>query len=354
VHDCDSQGEQFEISDFGGHFSGHMDGCARGLPEAPKTWHVLEYKTHNNKSFKKLQKEGVKKSKSMHYAQMQAYMRKTGMKRALYLAVNKDTDELYMERVYYDKEYCDRLFEKAHRVISSSDPPPRISERRDYYQCGWCDARAICHGTESPDPALPLAGLSCRQCCHATPVIEKAQFGCWRCEKGEKCTAGNEEDQPCKHHLILPGMITFADPTDHGINEENENYIEFTTHDGKGQFIVGAGGYSSKELRTLPRDVLLNGTIKAAKEAFGAEAKSVERDILPEYPDKPVWTGPSCDLFKEWEQRYGEELKDQEVVRKCEMFDYGCLEYKATETSGTRLVVAYHDSHAEIREGIPF
>jgi hypothetical protein len=218
VHDCDSNGEQFEVIDFGGHFSGHMDGCVRGIPEAPKTWHVTEYKTHNAKSFKKLQKGGVKKSKSMHYGQMQAYMRKTGMKRALYLAVNKDTDELYMERVYYDKEYCDRLFGKARRVISSSDPPPRISERRDYYQCSWCDAKHVCHGTESPDPALPLPDLSCRQCCHATPLLD-GEGARWRCERLQ-----NEwdPDKPCHHHLILPGMIVFADPTDYGVTEARQ------------------------------------------------------------------------------------------------------------------------------------
>ncbi|KKK61528.1 hypothetical protein LCGC14_3013440, partial [marine sediment metagenome] len=71
VHDHDDVGKQFEVSALGGHFSGHMDGCALGIPEAPKTWHVLEFKTHNAKSFKKLEKEGVQKSKPQHFSQMQ-------------------------------------------------------------------------------------------------------------------------------------------------------------------------------------------------------------------------------------------------------------------------------------------
>ena len=70
VHDTDENGEQFEVSAFGGHFSGHMDGCALGIPEAPKTWHVLEFKTHNAKSFRGLVKKGVKESKPQHYAQI--------------------------------------------------------------------------------------------------------------------------------------------------------------------------------------------------------------------------------------------------------------------------------------------
>ena len=347
VHDCDSQGEQFEITDFGGHFSGHMDGCVLGLPEAPKTWHVPEYKTHNNKSFKKLLKEKVQKSKPMHYAQMQAYMHKTGMKRALYLAVNKDTDELYMERVYYDANFSLRLFEKAHRIITSSEPPPRISERRDYFQCGWCDAKHICHGTESPFPALPLSSLSCRQCCHATPIIE-GEGAQWKCDKAEVTLSCPDQMENCSDHLILPGMISFAEPTNHGSDDENQNFIEFTNTDGK-KWIHGAGGFTSKELRILPREHLTNGIVTKSKEAFSDEVKSVEIDLLKEYPDPPVWTGPSCDLFKEWEKRYKEDLKSQKATRQCQMFDYGCLEYE-----NARLVVAYKDSHAEIREGVPF
>src|SRR5690606_8070485 len=44
-------GRQIRIALFGGHFSGSMDGVALGLLEAPKTPHLLEFKTHNAKSF---------------------------------------------------------------------------------------------------------------------------------------------------------------------------------------------------------------------------------------------------------------------------------------------------------------
>ena len=57
-------GKQFGVQSCGGHFRGHMDGAAIGLPEAPDTWHVLEFKTHNAKSFADLQKNGVAKIKT--------------------------------------------------------------------------------------------------------------------------------------------------------------------------------------------------------------------------------------------------------------------------------------------------
>lgn len=44
-------GRQFRVEAHGGHFGGSLDGVALGLLEAPKTWHVLEFKTHSAKSF---------------------------------------------------------------------------------------------------------------------------------------------------------------------------------------------------------------------------------------------------------------------------------------------------------------
>ena len=54
---------------------------------------MLEIKTHNAKSCGTLKRQGVQKSKPRHWAQMQTYMGMAQLKRALYFAVNKDTDE---------------------------------------------------------------------------------------------------------------------------------------------------------------------------------------------------------------------------------------------------------------------
>ncbi|MDP8228358.1 MAG: hypothetical protein P9M15_02770, partial [Candidatus Electryoneaceae bacterium] len=53
VHDQDEEtGMQYGFTDFGGHFAGSIDGVALGIIEAPKTWHLLEFKTYNDKRFK--------------------------------------------------------------------------------------------------------------------------------------------------------------------------------------------------------------------------------------------------------------------------------------------------------------
>src|SRR5579871_4143168 len=56
-------GEQWAIRFADGHGGGHTDGRLAGVPGAEKTEHLLEVKSHNDKSFKALKKDGVQKAK---------------------------------------------------------------------------------------------------------------------------------------------------------------------------------------------------------------------------------------------------------------------------------------------------
>ena len=193
-------GRQFNFSAHGGHFGGAMDAAALGIIEAPKTWHVCEFKTSSNKLFEKLKKEGVEHAKPEHAAQMQCYMHWSGMTRAFYLVVNKDTDELYSERVRYDKAYGEAILAKAHRIITASEPPPRISERPDWYVCRFCDHHATCHGGQIPE-------INCRTCCHSTPEMDgNARWSCaWlHCDVPVEIQRRGHE---CPHHRFIPAMM---------------------------------------------------------------------------------------------------------------------------------------------------
>ena len=351
VHATDSDGKQFAVEALGGHFSGHMDGCVLGVPEAPKTWHVGEFKTHNAKSFAKLKKEGVMASKPQHYAQMMVYMHLTGMTRALYLAVNKDTDDLYTERIRYDKTEAEQLIERARRVITSTTPPERIASRRDFYRCSYCDAQDICWGTTAPEPALPVPSISCRQCCHATADIE-GQYGRWVCEKHKRALSGADQGRACDDHLILPGLLSFAEPTDYSRDEQGNDTIEFTDTEGR-EFRHGKamGCYSTRELTTLPAEVLVNEMLSQAKDLFGATAEGYEIDILARYPaedSRKVWSGGSGKLVSAWAAEFGEDLMQLTPVARCDLPEYAAAEYK-----GGRVAIYWKKPiHAEIRKGV--
>ncbi len=350
IHEVGKDGKQFEVTAFGGHFSGHMDGAGKGIHGAEKTWHVLEFKTHNDKSFNLLKNHGVQKSKPYHYAQMQVYMHLTGMKRALYLAVNKNDDSLYTERSKYDETFCLALLEKAHRIIFSVQPPARISDRPDFYGCRYCEAIDLCHGGDCP--VFPIKSLSCRQCCHATP--REDGFARWTCDKHGRSLSPQDQDLVCNDHLILPGMISFASPCGTGKSVEGNDYIVFSNNDGGSPWYVGSHPqrFTSKELTSVRRRDIANETILKAKELMGDIDVQVVDDILSRYPEsstRVVWSGHRDEAFKEWEKRYHEDVQRLEPVAFSSIEN----DRDVAEFAGGRLLVFITSGYgAEIREGL--
>ena len=207
-------GRQFRVQAHGGHFGGSLDGVALHLLEAPKAWHVLEFKTHSNKSFTDLVAKKVRESKPQHFAQMQIYMHLMGMNRAMYLAVNKDTDDLYVQRVEADVAYTEQLLEKARRIIFAPTPLPRISEEPSWYQCRLCDHADACHGTR-------VAEVNCRTCLHSSPVE-----GGWHCDRHQKPLSEVDQRTGCEQHLYLPPLVPAAQV------DAGEDWVDYEFSDG--------------------------------------------------------------------------------------------------------------------------
>jgi hypothetical protein len=188
-------GRQWQVSAVGGHFGGSMDGVVLGLPEAPKTRHVAEFKTHGEKSFTELKKKGVKEAKPLHWSQMQVYMNLGGLERAFYMAVNKNTDELYAERVRIDKDEGVRLVAKAERVIKATTAPDRIATTEDFYKCRFCPHSNVCWGKAAPP-------RHCRSC-----VFAEVVDGGWRCGKSNRNLTVTEQKAGCPDFRFLPTFI---------------------------------------------------------------------------------------------------------------------------------------------------
>lgn len=262
-------GKQFQFIDVDGHFGGSMDGAACGLPEASKAWHVLEFKTHNTRSFAELKVKGVREAKPEHWAQMQCYMGWSGMDRALYLAVCKDTDELYAERLEADPIAFVELVAKAERIIHANQPPARINEDPSWWVCKLCDFHAICHGESAP-------AMNCRTCIHSTPI----PGGHWHCGRWQEAVPLDVQPQGCEEHRFIPPMITFADPvdvTDSGsvLYRHHADGI-FWANGPHGDEIKDPSGelipvYPSQELAGQPAAVVGDPTVGLIKTAFDAE-----------------------------------------------------------------------------------
>ena len=214
VFDADPDtGKQFSIT-IGNHAGGSLDGIARGFDEAPKKWHVVEFKTHGQKSFDSLQKDGVEKSKPLHFAQMQIYMYKMNQRypgefdRAMYIGVNKNTDEIHAERVKLDHLEAEKAISRAVIVVGSNAAPPRISDKKDSQACLFCQYHGLCWGDKwiAGDtgkwifkPVAVGEGLevNCRTCLHSTPSKESRD---WECASSVQC-------DKTSRHLFIPDLL---------------------------------------------------------------------------------------------------------------------------------------------------
>jgi hypothetical protein len=171
VWQFDENGKQFRIYGHNGHFGGSMDGVVLGVPEMPNTPMICEFKTHGDKSFTKVKDDGVKEAKFEHYVQMQVYMGKNELTHALYLAVNKNDDAIYVEIVSFDKDVYEMYLERSIMIIDAVEPPIRINESPGWYKCRFCSQANVCQSGIAP-------ARNCRTCRWSTPI----QDGAWICE----------------------------------------------------------------------------------------------------------------------------------------------------------------------------
>jgi hypothetical protein len=187
----DEKGKQFRIVGHNGHDGGSTDGVARGFPEMPDVAVLVEFKTHGEKSFAKLAGtfknkeslwkgnkrqggEGVLAAKWEHFVQMQRYMGYYGLPYAYYFAVNKDTDELYVEIVAYDRDVDYRYRERAATIVEARVAPSRIANSIAWHKCMLCDAKQLCHADALPE-------RNCRTCQFSVPV----ENAVWVCDNPE-------------------------------------------------------------------------------------------------------------------------------------------------------------------------
>ena len=241
--------------DFGAHVSGSVDGVIEsGVPDAPKTRHVAEFKTHSRKSFDDLEKKGVKESKPEHWTQMQLYMHGLKIDRAIYVAVCKDDDRLYTERVRYDAEAAQKAVERGQRIALSDRMPPPISTDPSWYQCKFCAAHEFCHST------LTTKHVNCRTCSHSTAKPDST----WRCERHQADGIPVEFQRAgCDAHVLHPDLVPWI--LQEGRDEWTAIYVIDGYQVGNGQ--PGNGVFSSRELLANPKAC-------ASDDAFVASMRS--------------------------------------------------------------------------------
>lgn len=172
VYDTDPRtGTQFKI--VGKNLSGHGDGLISNVPLLPDlyarrtkpTIRVIEIKSHKAARYADVSDLGVKHSKFEHYAQIQTYLDNSEqmlsafdidgkIDTGLYVAVNKDTCEVYLEEVAFDSEVCGAINDRAQFVQGAPSPPPRLADTKAKSPCKYCDYKVHCF-QDNRTPTFP-------------------------------------------------------------------------------------------------------------------------------------------------------------------------------------------------------
>jgi hypothetical protein len=237
------------------HIGGSVDGVIEsGVPEAPKARHIVEFKTHSAKSFADLSK-GVQASKPMHYAQMQLYMHGTGIDRALYVAVCKDDDRLYTERVRYDKAFAEALIDRGRRIVGSEVLPDGISADPTWFECKMCAAWEFCHKTRL------TREVNCRTCAHVTAT----DAGTWHCERWGDVVPEDFQRTGCEAHVLHPALVPWERRLSNDAHEAVYVIDGVEVRNGEGD----AHTFASREIIDNTMETLVKATFP------GASVKSV-------------------------------------------------------------------------------
>lgn len=172
------EGGQYRLSACGGHFGGSLDGVVVGVPEMPTVPMLLECKTHNDRSFLKLQNSGMQSAKPEHFIQMQIYMNSYSLTHGLYLAVNKNDDSLYAEIIACSPQLAAGYVQRAEKIIFAQEVPGRVAGATSsgWHTCKWCDFKKICWSRAKYTPHIK----TCRTCRYVLPT-ERG----WECRVDE-------------------------------------------------------------------------------------------------------------------------------------------------------------------------
>jgi len=185
-------GNQFTYTDETGHFVCKLDGVIKGVIGAEKTAHDLEIKTHSLKSFQSVVSKGVEKSKPVHFWQMQAGILFSKLSRALYVALCKNDESYYIERIYPDIVIQKEIKTRIIKLVEARTPPVGISDDAGAFDCKWCDMKEVCVGKK------PIK--TCRSCDHVQVV---KQNGEWICGLHGHLLSNEEQKVACKDYEVI-------------------------------------------------------------------------------------------------------------------------------------------------------
>lgn len=204
----DGHGNQIGAIDHFGHVRGHVDGMILGILEAPKSWHVWEHKSVDDKKKNALEKlvneceeTALEKWNGDYFAQAQYYMLTMKAKRHFLTVSSPGCRTAISVRTHYDSVKAHQYSQRALEIVASDSPPDRIASDKEYFLCQYsCNHMAQCHDQQSPQ-------VNCRTCLHSAPCLQ-GDSGEWVCTRHKNTLDSELQERACGDHLFIPAMLS--------------------------------------------------------------------------------------------------------------------------------------------------
>jgi hypothetical protein len=180
---------------------GHAGGSTDGDCFIDGEDYLFEAKSMNHTNFLEMQRKKCEEAKPQYYNQVQIYMGKLGLKKTLFICMDKNTSEIYVEIIKFDEFTYEMLLAKEEEVIDAVhiNTFPKLSQNPAWFQCKFCDAKEVCHQGTMPTP-------NCRNCEH----VEIHDEGLWGCGLyGEWLTEKQQQDG-CVDYRVSPIFLNEA------------------------------------------------------------------------------------------------------------------------------------------------
>lgn len=164
-------------ANFPPHLGGSMDAILHVPANYVQTYGYfmpVEVKTHNQRSFTEAIKkqDSIRWNKPQHFCQGNAYAVRTGCAYFMYVAENKNTDELYLKEELASPSVTQLNIARGEQIIYRTKAEGS-SKTEEKWRCNMCDYKDMCKRKSFAD-----VSRNCRTCQWATPQPD----GSWTCQ----------------------------------------------------------------------------------------------------------------------------------------------------------------------------
>lgn len=175
-------GVQYRAPNLPSHIGGSMDGIL-AVPEHLKEvmgsdFIPVECKSHNQASANKTFKNDLAEKYPEHFVQSSIYAEAIGANYCLYVGLNKNTDEIYIEIVKVSRAAAIYHVRRGIDIVNTH-VAQKLAKTPQKWRCNMCNYKETCQ------KKLPASHRNCRSCQHFMPQDD----GTWHCTR---------------HNLIVP------------------------------------------------------------------------------------------------------------------------------------------------------